>query len=133
MMKWLIDDLKSALEALKRGATWLVIGILVAFGLISFVIAHFAFQTDSVLRFLRISVVACREMTNGPIIFMISGMIFCGLAAVATFGEIQRYYHFRDRNSPTEARQAAIEGVLWGGFAMAICLGALIFFKMNCS
>lgn len=132
-MKWFVDDLKSALEELKRGSTWLVIGILLFFGLITLLIARFAFQTDSVLRFLRISVVACREMTNGPIIFMISGMMFFGLAAVVTFGEIQRYYHFRDRNNPREARKAATQGLLWGGFAITISVGALIFFKMNCS
>jgi hypothetical protein len=121
------------LEELKRGSTWLVISLLGVFAVLSFVVAHFAFQTDSVLRFLRISAFGCREMTNGPIIFMISGMMFFGLSAVSTFGEIQRYYHFQECNSPTEARQAAIQGLIWGSIATLIGLAALFFFITNCS
>ena len=131
-MKWLINDLKAAFAELKRGATWLVLGLMALFGLLSFAIAQFAFQTDSVLRFLRISSFNCRELNNGSIIFLFCGMIFFGLTIVSTFGEIQRYFHHRDRNSPYEARQAKIYGFIWGSIAVTICIASLVFFKYNC-
>lgn len=131
-MKWLINDLKAAFAELKRGATWLVIGLIAAFGLFTFIIANFAFQTDSVLRFLKISAVSCRELTNGPIIFLFAGMIFCGLSVMCTFGEIQRYFYHRNHRSPFEARRAGIFAMMWGGLATTIFACALIFFKHNC-
>lgn len=131
-MKWLINDLKAAYEELKRGATWLVIGLIFLFGLFSFVIAHFAFETDSVLRFLRISKFSCRELTNGPIIFLFCGMIFFMLSVVSTFGEVQRYFFHRDHRSPHEAHRSAIGAMIWGGVATSIFAAALIYFKMNC-
>jgi len=131
-MKWLINDLKAAFAELKRGATWLVLGLMAGFGLLSFVIAQLAFQTDSLLRFLRISSFNCREMTNGSIIFLFCGMIFFALTIASTFGEIQRYFHHRDRKSVFEARQAKIYGFIWGGIAVTISASALVFFKLNC-
>ena len=125
-MKWLLDDLKAAFAELKRGETWLVIG------LISFVIAQLAFQTDSLLRFLRISSFNCREMTNGSIIFLFCGMIFFALTIASTFGEIQRYFYHRNHRSPFEARKAGIFAMIWGGAATTIFISALIFFKHNC-
>lgn len=131
-MKWFIEDLKAAFAELKRGSTWLVLGVIAAFALLTLVIANFAFQTDSVLRYLHISVSSCRELTNGPIIFLFCGMIFFLLAAVTTFGEIQRYFYFRDHKKPSEARRAGIQSMLWGGVATGICVAALLFFKSNC-
>jgi hypothetical protein len=131
-MKWLINDLKAAFAELKRGATWLVLGLMAAFGLLSFIIANFAFQTDSVLRYLHIASFNCREMTNGSIIFLFCGMIFFSLTLISTFGEIQRYFHHRDRRSHYEARQAMIYGLVWGGVALGISIAALVFFKINC-
>lgn len=131
-MKWLLDDLKAAFAELKRGETWLVIGLMAAFGLFTFIIAHFAFQTDSVLRYLKISSFSCRELTNGPIIFLFCGMVFFALTVVSTFGEIQRYFYHRNHRSPFEARKAGIFAMIWGGAATTIFISALIFFKHNC-
>ena len=132
MLKWLIDDLNSALAELKRTSTWLVLGLITAFGLLAFGVAQFAFQTDSVLRFLRISVTACRELTNGPIIFLFCGMIFFLFAVVITFGEIQRYFYFRDRRSYHQSQRAARHALGWGSVATSIAAAALVFFKSNC-
>lgn len=132
-MKWLFDEVERVFEALKRGSTWLVIGIITLFGVITFTVAQFAFRTDNVLRFLRISVGRCQEMSNAAIIFLFCGLIFFALAVVTTFGEIQRYYALRDRNSHFEARQAATYGMVWGGVAVSISIAALLFFHSHCS
>ena len=62
-MKWILDDILSALAALKHGATWVVIGMI---------------------------------------------------------------------KSKHEMQQALKHGIGWGSFAVAIAIGGLIFFNMNC-
>lgn len=131
-MKWILDDILSALAALKHGATWVVIGMITAFALLAYAVFHFALQTDSVLRHLKYSMAACREMTNGPIIFLFCGMIFFLFASAVTLGEVQHYFHFSSRKSKHEMQQALKHGIGWGSFAVAIAIGGLIFFNMNC-
>lgn len=132
-MRWLIDDLKYALQQLKRAETWIFLGVLTGFTILGVAVAQVAFQTDSILRFLRLTVTACREMTNGPIIFMFCGGIFFILAVSTTFGEIQRYFFLRDRrNGDKMAKQALRSGFFWGAFACLIAVGAITFFHYNC-
>ena len=131
-MRWIIEDLKLAIRQLKRSEVWMFIGILAAFSLIAFIVASFALQTDSLLRYLRLTVYNCREMTNGPIIFLFSGMIFFMLSAVVTFGDIQRYYFCKKRGIVREANRALKHGILAGSVAVLIAVGALVFFKTNC-
>lgn len=132
-MKWILDDIRSALAALKEGSTWLVIGMIALFALLAYAIFQFAIRTDSVLRNLKYTMAACREMTNGPIIFLFCGMMFFLFSAAVTLGEIQRYYHFRRIGSKHEMRQARTHGIGWGVFAVTIALSGLIYFKMNCT
>jgi hypothetical protein len=132
-MKWILDDIRSAFAELKKGSTWLVIGMIGLFALIAFAIFSFAIRTDSVLRNLKYTMAACREMTNGPIIFLFCGMMFFLFSATVTFGEIQRYYHFRRIGSKFEMRQAMKHGIGWGVFAISIGVSGLVFFKMNCT
>ena len=131
-MKWLIRDLKHALEQLKRPETWMVIGLLSAFGLLAYAVARFAFRTDSILRFLRHSVASCRELSNGPIIFLFCGMIFFLLAAVVTLGEFQRYFRSRRIGAYHEEKQALLHGIGWGIVALGIPLSAMMFFNNYC-
>jgi hypothetical protein len=131
-MKWILDDILSALAALKRGATWVVIGMITAFALMAYAVFHFAVQTDSVLRHLKYSMAACREMTNGPIIFLFCGMIFFLFSAAVTLGEVQRYFHFSSRNHKHEMQKSLKHGLGWGAFAVSIAIGGLVFFNMNC-
>ena len=132
-MKWILDGIRSAFAALKQGSTWLVIGIIALFALLSYLIFQFAIRTDSVLRNLKYTMAACREMTNGPIIFLFCGMMFFLFSAAVTLGEAQRYYHFRARGSKLEMRQAMKHGTGWGAFATTIAVSGLIFFSMNCT
>lgn len=132
-MKWILDDIRSALAELKRGSTWVVIGLISLFGLLAYTIFQFAVRTDSVLRYLKFTMASCREMTNGPIIFLFCGMIFFLFSAAVSLGEVQRYYHFKTVGSKREASQAMKHGIGWGSFAIIIAIGGLTFFKMNCS
>jgi hypothetical protein len=131
-MKWILDDIRSAFAELKRGSTWLVIGMISVFGLLAYAIFNFAVRTDSVLRTLKYTMGSCREMTNGPIIFLFCGMIFFLFSAAVALGEVQRYYHFSEVGSKLEAAQARKHGIGWAAFALSIALGGLTYFKMNC-
>ena len=131
-MKWILDDIRSAFAELKRGSTWLVIGMIFLFSLLAYAIFQFAIRTDSVLRNLKYTMAACREMTNGPIIFLFCGMIFFLFASAVALGEAQRYFHFRERNSKREMAQSLKHGIGWSVFAIALAAGGLIFFNMNC-
>lgn len=138
-MKWLSElsteirrELKAASAQLKRGETWLTIGMIAGFALLAYTVGQFAFRTDSVLLYLRHSAGACRELTNGPIIFLFCGMIFFLLATVVTFGEIQSFFDSRQRGAHYEARQALIHGLSWGGVAILITSAALLFFNTYC-
>ena len=131
-MKWILEDIQSALAELKRGSTWLVIGLISLFGLLAYAIFQFAIQTDSALRHLKYTMSACREMTNGPIIFLFCGMIFFLFSAAVALGEVQRYFHFRERGSKREMAQSMKHGIGWSAFAVSLALGGLTFFNMNC-
>lgn len=139
-MKWLNetlselhDELKIILAQFKRGETWLALGLIFGFGLITYLVGRFAFRTDSVLRYLNQSAGFCRELSNGPIILLFCGMIFFLLTAVLTFGEFQRYFDFRERGGHFEAHRALISGITWGAIAIGISLAALLFFYNYCS
>lgn len=131
-MKWILDDIRSALAELKRGSTWLVIGMIALFALLAYAIFNFAIRTDSVLRTLKFTMASCREMTNGPIIFLFCGMIFFLFSAAVALGEVQRFYHFKQIGSKREAAQAKKHGFGWAAFAVSIAIGGLTYFKLNC-
>jgi len=138
-MQWLTellselqDELKNILAQFRRGETWLTLFLLVAFGLVTYTIGQFAYRTDSVLRYLRLTTGSCRELTNGPIIFLFCGMIFFLLSAALTFGEFQRYFTSRARGGDFEARRALFSGIAWGAVAIGISTAALLFFKAYC-
>lgn len=131
-MKWIIDDLKSAFAQLKQGSTWLVIGLIALFALLAFSVGHFALKTDSVLLFLRHTAGACREMTNGIIIFLFCGMIFFLLTSLLTLGELQRFFYLKQRSIHWQARQALFWGIGWGVTAISIAIAALVFFMSYC-
>lgn len=131
-MNWLIEDFKRAYAQLQRWQTWLTIGLIGAFATLALLVGSFAIRTDSILVYLHRTASACREMNNGAIIFLFCGMIFFILAAVATLGEFQRYFEYRQRAATQQARLALRGGLLWGGIALAITAAALTFFAKYC-
>lgn len=131
-MKWIIDDLISLLGELRKGKTWVAIGLICLFALLAYTVAQFAFKTDAILVYLRNTASACREMTNGIIIFLFCGMIFFLFTALLTLGEVQRYFVLKERGAHKQVRQTIIWGGVWGGVALTIAIAALIFFKTYC-
>lgn len=131
-MKWIIDDLKDAFAELKRKETWLVIALFIGFGLLALTILQFALKTDSILLYLRITANACRQLSNGPIIFLFCGMIFFLLFCALTFGEVQRHFHFKARGGHYQAQQSFRYAFLWMVIAIAIAVAGLVFFNTYC-
>ena len=131
-MQWLINDIKNALAQLGRWQTWLVIGLICLFALLAYLIGSFAFKTDAILMSLRHTAGACREMTNGIIIFMFCGMIFFLFTCLLTLGEFQQYFQFKQRSAHHQARRALIGGIRWAICAVALAVGSLIFFNSYC-
>lgn len=131
-MKWLIQEIGNLLAQLKRWQTWLGICLIGAFAGLAYLVATYAFQTDAILVFMHRTGASCREMSNGTIIAMFSGMIFFSFAAVLSLGEVQRYLQYRQRSAHHQTRQSLLWGILWGMVALAIAVGALVFFTRYC-
>jgi len=131
-MKWIINDIKNALTQLRRWQTWLVIGLISLFALLAYLISSFAFKTDAILMSLRHTAGACREMTNGIIIFMFCGMIFFLFSGLLTLGEFQQYFEFKRRAAHHQARRALIWGIGWALFAVTLAIVALAYFTYYC-
>lgn len=130
---WIGRDLSRAVAQLKRGETWLVLGVISLFFALAYFVFHSALRTDSVLRFLKFNIASCRELSNGPIIFMFCGMIFFFLTVVLTIGEIQRFLEARAHHAHHTARQAAIHATAWGVTAVVIGLAALYYLTAYCA
>jgi small-conductance mechanosensitive channel len=131
-MKWIIDDICSALAQLKRWQTWFVLGLISVFAGLAYLIGSFAFRTDALLVYLHRTAGACRELTNGTIIFMFCGMIFFLFAALLTLGEFQQYFEFKQRNAHHQAHQSLLWGIGWGVGTIGIAISALVFFNQYC-
>lgn len=131
-MKWIIDDILSALAQLKHWQTWFVLGLIGVFAGLAYLIGSFAFRTDALLVYLHRTAGACRELTNGMIIAMFCGMLFFLFAALLTLGEFQRYFEFKQRNAHHQAQQSLRWGIGWGLGTVAIAISALVFFNQYC-
>jgi len=131
-MKWIIDDILSALAQLRRWQTWLVIGLISVFGGLAFLISSFAFRTDDVLIFLHRTVGSCQQLSNAFIIFMFCCMIFFAFTALLTLGEFQRYFEYKEHAAHYQARQSLLWGIGWGIIAVTIAVTVLVFFGRYC-
>ena len=131
-MKWIIDDIYRALEALKRWQTWLGIGLISVFLGLAYLVASYSFQTDAILIFLHRTAASCRTLSNGSIIAMFCGMIFFAFSAVLTLGEFQRYVEYKQHGAHHQARQALTWGIVWITLAICIAVGSLVFFNSYC-
>lgn len=132
-MKWIIDDIFSALAQLKRWQTWFVLGLIGVFAGLAYLISSFAFRTDALLVYLHRTAGSCRELTNGMIIFMFCGMIFFLFAALLTLGEFQQYFEFKQHNAHHQAHKSLLWGAGWGFGTVLIATSALVFFIQYCS
>ena len=131
-MKWFIEEISRLIEQLRRWQTWAVIGMICVFAGLAYSVGSFAFRTDGILLFLHRTAGACRELTNGIIIFMFCGMIFFMLTALLTLGEFQRYVQFKQRAAHYQASRALYWGIGWASAAIGISVAALVFFNHYC-
>lgn len=131
-MQWFIDEISRLIAQLKRWQTWLIIGLIGIFAGFAFFIGSFALRTDGLLLFLHRTAGACRELTNGIIIFMFCGMIFFLFTALLTLGEFQRYFQFKQRAAHYQANRALTWGIGWAVAAVTISIAALVFFSQYC-
>lgn len=131
-MKWITEDISRALAQLKHWQIWLVIGLIGTFAGLAYLIGTFAFRTDAVLIFLHRTSGACRELSDGLIIFMFCGMFFFLFAALLTFGEFQRYFEFKQHSAHYQARQSLTWGIGWSIATIGIAVAALVFFSRYC-
>lgn len=131
-MKWIIDDIKRGWVQLQRWQTLLTIFLIALFCGLAYLVAGYAFRTDTILSYLRVTSGGCRTLDNPLIIAMFSGMIFFSLTAVLTLGEVQRLFHARQRGARRESRQALRWTLFWGFCAVGISVLALLFFQANC-
>lgn len=131
-MKWIIDDISRALAQLQRWQTWGAIALLGTFAGLAYLVSRFAMRTDFILVYLNRSGGACRELSNGFIIFLFCGMIFFALTSVLTLGEFQQFLQHKERGAHHQARQSLRWGVAWASLAVAITIAALVFFSRYC-
>jgi hypothetical protein len=131
-MKSLINDIKDAFAELLRWQTWLVIGLILLFSLLAYMVTQIAFKTDAVLMFLNHNSSACNQMTNGVIITLFCGMMFFFLTCVLTLGEFQQYFTLKEQKANYEARRSLWWGIGWASFAVGLAVSALIFFSSFC-
>ncbi|PKO37678.1 MAG: hypothetical protein CVU33_11800 [Betaproteobacteria bacterium HGW-Betaproteobacteria-6] len=131
-MNWFIEEISRLIVQLRRWQTWLVIGLISVFVGLAFFVGSFAFRTDGLLLYLHRTAGACRELTNGIIIFMFCGMIFFMFTALLTLGEFQRYFQFKQRAAHYQASRALYWGIGWGCAAVGIAVAALVFFTRYC-
>ncbi|HLO63785.1 MAG TPA: hypothetical protein VK165_12575 [Azonexus sp.] len=131
-MKWIVDDILRAIEALKRWQTWLGIGLISIFAGLAYLVTSYSFQTDAVLIYLHRTAASCQTLSNGMIIAMFFSMIFFTFSAVLTLGEFQRYVDYKRRAAHHQARQSLIWGIVWIITAISIAVAALVFFTRYC-
>ncbi len=131
-MKWIVDDIYRAIEALKRWQTWVGICLISIFAGLAYLITSYSFRTDAVLIFLHRTAASCQTLSNGTIIAMFFSMIFFTFSAVLTLGEFQRYVDCKRRAAHHQARQSLTWGIVWLTAALCIAVGALLFFTRYC-
>lgn len=131
-MRWILDDIRSAMDALRRTRTWLVIAMVFGFFLLAFATFKFAMRSDAILMSLKFAATSCREMSNASIILLFCGMIFFLFSATVALGEVHQYYYFKQLSSHRQAAQSKKHGIGWVIFALSIAISGLTFFNLNC-
>ena len=125
-------EITRLIDQLKRWQTWAAIVLIGIFASLAFSVGSFAFRTDGILLYLNRTAGACRELSNGIIIFMFCGMIFFMLTALLTLGEFQQYLQYKQRAAHYQASRSLFWGIGWAAAAICIAVAALVFFNRYC-
>lgn len=130
---WIRDDFMRMVAQLKRGETWVVIGMLAIFFLIAFFVLRLALRSDTMLRALHPTMMVCRELGENSVAFLLIAMFFFVLTALAALGEMLTYIDCKRMRATFGAREALRGIASWGAAALVIGLGVLIFLDSRCT
>jgi len=130
---WIRNDVRELFGQLKKGETWVLIGILSVFFLLAFFATRFALRSDVLLRALHPSASMCRELGENAIAFLFFSIFFFGLTALATLGEFVTYIDAKRRHAHYNARGALKGTAGWGAAALVIGLAVVIFLDSRCT
>lgn len=129
---WIADDIRRGIDQMKRPETWVIIGMLFLFG----IVAYFGFQlvknTDSMMKSMKYTTRVCRDLTNGPIIFLFTSIFFFFLSVFVTFGEVAQHLNFKRRNALYQAKSSLYRAIGWGGFALVLAAAVIIYVDSMC-
>ena len=130
---WIRDDTRHLVEALKKPETWITIGLVVGFGAIAWGIARVALLSDTMLRAVHPGMVICREQDNTSISVLFFTCLFFVLGALATVGEFFNYLEAKRHKAQFAAKKSLITMGIWGGLALALGFGTLLFLEARCA
>lgn len=129
---WIRRDIRTGIDQLKKGETWVLIGILTAFFLLAFFGTRLALRSDTMLRALHPGIALCRELGENAIAFLFVSMIFFGLTVLATLGEFFTYIDHKRRHAHYGAKNALRGTASWGAVALGIGLVVVFFLDSRC-
>lgn len=109
---------------LRSPATWVVLGVLAAFGVVMYFGMRIALRYDTLMYLLGMPVQLCRSLNNVQYLALIYMVFFFGVAIVHCLGNLIHYLGEREhRHYGRASRRLAIHAAL-GGLA-AILIGIL--------
>jgi hypothetical protein len=109
---------------LRSPASWIVLGVLAAFGLVMYFGMRIALRYDTLMYLLGMPVQLCRSLSNGQYLALIYMVFFFGLAIVHCLGNLIHYLSEREHPHYGRAsRRLALHAAL-GGLA-ALLIGIL--------
>lgn len=129
---WIRDDLNRMLFQLRQPETWVVLGMLTAFGLIAFFVFRLAIRSDNLLRALHPATVICRELGEKSIAFVFVSGFFFTLCALASLGEFIAFIDCKRRQLEFGAREALKGTAAWGAAAVLIGMASLLLLDSYC-
>ncbi|MBS1198112.1 MAG: hypothetical protein H6R18_1897 [Proteobacteria bacterium] len=130
---WIRDDFRHMLVELRKPETWVVIGMVIAFGLIAFLVVRMALRSDTLLRASHPGAAVCRELGEKLIAFLFfSGLLFV-LCALASLGEFFNFIDCKRQQLEYGAKQALKGAAGWGVAAVSIGLSSLFLLDVYCT
>lgn len=130
-MRWLgefFDELAHELRLIWRmflqPSTWIVIGVLAAFGVVAFFGMRIALRYDGLMHLLGVAGRYCRPLTNPQYIGMIYMLFFFAIAIIYCLGNLVNFLTERNKKQyGRDSRRLALHALL-GGIS-AIVVGAI--------
>ena len=129
---WIVEDLERLANQLKKPDTWILIGMLLVFGVLLVVVVYFLLRFDASLQLRHISMISCREIGDLQGV----ALVFAGMAFVMTItvalGEFANYTDEKRLNAERGASSAR-SALILAAVATAVGAGMLFFLNKLCS